>query len=215
MKKKQYLSGVFTIAYILMLVFSMRCGSYEFDIRDQYRFLEEMPFPFLNTITCNIVIVLAGLYNIVDFARVKRMRKRNIAVFLFTAGLVGLTTVNNYCYYSKEISILKQDYVRAVSEEEIADLLDTEASVVLYLDGGEPEESRKANSLLRRYAYYGKNVIYVLYEGYKIPEFSDEDDTELSKIRIEALPALLFIENGKVEKILYYDEILEQYASWE
>lgn len=198
-----------------MLVFSIRCGSYEFDIRDQYRFLEEIPLPFLNTITCNIVIVLAGLYNMVDFAKAKRVRKRNITVLLFTIGLVSLTAAKNYHYYSTEISILKQNYVRSVSEEEIVKLLETEASAVLYLDGGDPEESRKANSQLRRYAYYGKHVIYVFYGGYKILELSDEDDTELSKIRVEALPALLYIEKGKAAQVLYYNEILEQFSSWE
>lgn len=214
MKKQQYISISLTIIYILLFVFCLACASYEIDIRDNYRFLEKMPLPLLTAITCYPVIIFAGLFNIIDYAKKKKVRKVNLIIFLFAIGFVTLTTVKNYNYYSREIAILKQGYVKAISEEELKNLLETDASVMLFIDGGYSEETYVANTIIRRYAYYEQHTVYFFHQGHKIRELSEKSDAEWVSLIPESLPVLFTIENGEVIDSLYYHDIVEAFASW-
>lgn len=138
----------------------------------------------------------------------------NYVIFLCTISFVILTTAKNHLYYSREISILNQGYVKIISEDDIKNLLSTDSSAMLYIDGGDEKESRQANMMIRRYAYYSENTVNFFYDGYKIQELSKQPNTEWTNLSAESLPVLFYIENGYVKQTLYYDDIIENFASW-
>lgn len=190
-----------------MLAFCIMSASYEFEIRDQYRFIEAMPFSGINYLTSSVVIVISLFLSIIDSYWMKLFKKKTAVLLVISFGFVVITTVRNYVYYSKEIQILNDHYTKEITVEELNDFINREVSATIYINAGEWEEAQQAYYLIKKYAYKEKKQIYILSAQNNPDLFSDDLNNILDQLQINSLPAVVFMESGSVQKTINYNEV--------
>lgn len=188
----------------------MISASYEFDIRDGHRFLNDMPFSRLNYLTCCIIIFVSFCFIFIDYFKMKLVSKKQIMLLTISFVFVAITTIRNYIYYSSELETLKGRYTEEILLEELEECLENKQSIKLYVNSGIWEEAQQGYELLRKYAYEEQEKMYVLSAQNKPDFFSEELKSVLCELKITSLPAFLFIENGEVYKVMDYHEL----CSW-
>lgn len=202
MKKKYH---KYVIGLILMFAFCVAGWSREFDIRDRYRFITDMPLDFLNYFTCYFVIAFSSIFIIIEFYRTNTIRKSKIAFFL-SLTLVSATTIRNYIYYSKEVELLSKEYVEIISLEKFEKLVENHSPIKVYIESDKWEISDKCYSLIREYAYLNEEKVYV------IKYMENQNDllqrsSILRKLHISSFPALIIQNDKGGMEILNSDEI--------
>lgn len=184
-----------------MFIFCMVGWSYEFDIRDSYRFLRDMPLSFMNTFNCFIIIILALLFILIDYNRKQKILKRSFIIFVLSFSFVTITAIKNFIYYSEEIRILNKRYTEKIDIEDYRRFLEDGTSAVIYIYAGEWEEEENAFSLVRNYAYSEQTKVYFI--------FSQKMSAKklLNNFQITSPPAIVFIEGGEIVQTMNYYEI--------
>lgn len=184
-----------------MFIFCMVGWSYEFDIRDSYRFLRDMPLSFMNTFNCFIIIILALLFILIDYNRKQKILKRSFIIFVLSFSFVTITAIKNFIYYSEEIRILNKRYTEKIDIEDYRRFLEDGTSAVIYIYAGEWEEEENAFSLVRNYAYSEQTKVYFI--------FSQEMSAKelLNNFQITLPPGIVFIEGGEIVQTMNYYEI--------
>ena len=184
-----------------MFIFCMVGWSYEFDIRDSYRFLRDMPLSFMNTFNCFIIIILALLFILIDYNRKQKILKRSFIIFVLSFSFVTITAIKNFIYYSEEIRILNKRYTEKIDIEDYRRFLEDGTSAVIYIYAGEWEEEENAFSLVRNYAYSKQTKVYFI--------FSQKMSAKelLNIFQITSPPAIVFIEGGEIVQTMNYYEI--------
>ena len=184
-----------------MFIFCMVGWSYEFDIRDSYRFLRDMPLSFMNTFNCFIIIILALLFILIDYNRKQKILKRSFIIFVLSFSFVTITAIKNFIYYSEEIRILNKRYTEKIDIEDYRRFLEDGTSAVIYIYAGEWEEEENAFSLVRNYAYSERTKVYFI--------FSQKMSAKelLNNFQITSPPAIVFIEGGEIVQTMNYYEI--------
>ena len=84
LKKEFRLFLSLTASLVIMFIFCMIGWNREFDIRDAHRFLRDMPFSFMNTFNCFIIIIFAFLFILIDYNRKQKILKRSLILFVLT-----------------------------------------------------------------------------------------------------------------------------------
>ncbi len=201
MKKEFRLFLSLTTSLIIMFIFCMVGWSYEFDIRDSYRFLRDMPLSFMNTFNCFIIIILALLFILIDYNRKQKILKRSFIIFVLSFSFVTITAIKNFIYYSEEIRILNKRYTEKIDIEDYRRFLEDGTSAVIYIYAGEWEEEENAFSLVRNYAYSEQTKVYFI--------FSQKMSAKelLNNFQITSPPAIVFIEGGEIVQTMNYYEI--------
>ena len=179
-----------------MFIFCMVGWSYEFDIRDSYRFLRDMPLSFMNTFNCFIIIILALLFILIDYNRKQKILKRSFIIFVLSFSFVTITAIKNFIYYSEEIRILNKRYTEKIDIEDYRRFLEDGTSAVIYIYAGEWEEEENAFSLVRNYAYSEQTKVYFIFS-----------QKLLNNFQITSPPAIVFIEGGEIVQTMNYYEI--------
>lgn len=184
-----------------MFIFCIVGWSYEFDIRDSYRFLRDMPLSFMNTFNCFIIIILALLFILIDYNRKQKILKRSFIIFVLSFSFVTITAIKNFIYYSEEIRILNKRYTEKIDIEDYRRFLEDGTSAVIYIYAGEWEEEENAFSLVRNYAYSEQTKVYFI--------FSQEMSAKelLNNFQITLPPGIVFIEGGEIVQTMNYYEI--------
>lgn len=184
-----------------MFIFCIVGWSYEFDIRDSYRFLRDMPLSFMNTFNCFIIIILALLFILIDYNRKQKILKRSFIIFVLSFSFVTITAIKNFIYYSEEIRILNKRYTEKIDIEDYRRFLEDGTSAVIYIYAGEWEEEENAFSLVRNYAYSEQTRVYFI--------FSQEMSAKelLNNFQITLPPGIVFIEGGEIVQTMNYYEI--------
>lgn len=184
-----------------MFIFCIVGWSYEFDIRDSYRFLRDMPLSFMNTFNCFIIIILALLFILIDYNRTQKILKRSFIIFVLSFSFVTITAIKNFIYYSEEIRILNKRYTEKIDIEDYRRFLEDGTSAVIYIYAGEWEEEENAFSLVRNYAYSEQTKVYFI--------FSQEMSAKelLNNFQITLPPGIVFIEGGEIVQTMNYYEI--------
>ena len=184
-----------------MFIFCIVGWSYEFDIRDSYRFLRDMPLSFMNTFNCFIIIILALLFILIDYNRTQKILKRSFIIFVLSFSFVTITAIKNFIYYSEEIRILNKRYTEKIDIEDYRRFLEDGTSAVIYIYAGEWEEEENAFSHVRNYAYSEQTKVYFI--------FSQEMSAKelLNNFQITLPPGIVFIEGGEIVQTMNYYEI--------
>ncbi len=201
MKKEFRLFLSLTTSLVIMFIFCIVGWSYEFDIRDSYRFLRDMPLSFMNTFNCFIIIILALLFILIDYNRRQKILKRSFIIFVLSFSFVTITAFKNFIYYSEEIRILNKRYTEKIDIEDYRRFLEDGTSAVIYIYAGEWEEEENAFSLVRNYAYSEQTKVYFI--------FSQEMSAKelLNNFQITLPPGIVFIEGGEIVQTMNYYEI--------
>ncbi|MCI9584963.1 MAG: hypothetical protein HFG46_15070 [Clostridium sp.] len=201
MKKEFRLFLSLTTSLVIMFIFCIVGWSYEFDIRDSYRFLRDMPLSFMNTFNCFIIIILALLFILIDYNRKQKILKRSFIIFVLSFSFVTITAIKNFIYYSEEIRILNKRYTEKIDIEDYRRFLEDGTSAVIYIYAGEWEEEENAFSLVRNYAYSEQTKVYFI--------FSQEMSAKelLNNFQITLPPGIVFIEGGEIVQTMNYYEI--------
>lgn len=201
MKKEFRLFLSLTTSLVIMFIFCIVGWSYEFDIRDSYRFLRDMPLSFMNTFNCFIIIILALLFILIDYNRKQKILKRSFIIFVLSFSFVTITAIKNFIYYSEEIRILNKRYTEKIDIEDYRRFLEDGTSAVIYIYAGEWEEEENAFSLVRNYAYSEQTRVYFI--------FSQEMSAKelLNNFQITLPPGIVFIEGGEIVQTMNYYEI--------
>ncbi len=201
MKKEFRLFLSLTTSLVIMFIFCIVGWSYEFDIRDSYRFLRDMPLSFMNTFNCFIIIILALLFILIDYNRTQKILKRSFIIFVLSFSFVTITAIKNFIYYSEEIRILNKRYTEKIDIEDYRRFLEDGTSAVIYIYAGEWEEEENAFSLVRNYAYSEQTKVYFI--------FSQEMSAKelLNNFQITLPPGIVFIEGGEIVQTMNYYEI--------
>jgi hypothetical protein len=201
LKKEFRLFLSLTTSLVIMFIFCIVGWSYEFDIRDSYRFLRDMPLSFMNTFNCFIIIILALLFILIDYNRTQKILKRSFIIFVLSFSFVTITAIKNFIYYSEEIRILNKRYTEKIDIEDYRRFLEDGTSAVIYIYAGEWEEEENAFSLVRNYAYSEQTKVYFI--------FSQEMSAKelLNNFQITLPPGIVFIEGGEIVQTMNYYEI--------
>ena len=201
MKKEFRLFLSLTTSLIIMFIFCMVGWSYEFDIRDSYRFLRDMPLSFMNTFNCFIIIILALLFILIDYNRKQKILKRSFIIFVLSFSFVTNKAIKNFIYYWEEIRIFNKSYTEKIDIEDYRRFLEDGTSAVIYIYAGEWEEEENAFSLVRNYAYSEQTKVYFI--------FSQKMSAKelLNNFQITSPPAIVFIEGGEIVQTMNYYEI--------
>ena len=201
MKKEFRLFLSLTTSLVIMFIFCIVGWSYEFNIRDSYRFLRDMPLSFMNTFNCFIIIILALLFILIDYNRKQKILKRSFIIFVLSFSFVTITAIKNFIYYSEEIRILNKRYTEKIDIEDYRRFLEDGTSAVIYIYAGEWEEEENAFSLVRNYAYSEQTKVYFI--------FSQEMSAKelLNNFQITLPPGIVFIEGGEIVQTMNYYEI--------
>lgn len=160
--KRKYDFFVVTISFLILFVFCMISASYEFEIRDEHRFLNDMPFSGLNYFTGYIVIFLSFCLVLVFYLKGKGVNKKQLLLLAVSFVFVVVITIRNYIYYSNELEILKGCYTEEICLEELEERLEKKESIKLYVNSGTWEEAQQGYEWLRTYAYGEQVKIYML-----------------------------------------------------
>ena len=201
LKKEFRLFLSLTASLVIMFIFCMIGWNREFDIRDAHRFLRDMPFSFMNTFNCFIIIIFAFLFILIDYNRKQKILKRSLILFVLTLSFVTITAIKNYIYYSEEIRILNKRYAENIDMGDYRRFLEDGTSAVIYIYAGEWEEEENAFSLVRNYAYSEQTKVYFI--------FSQKMSAKelLNNFQITSPPAIVFIEGGEIVQTMNYYEI--------
>ena len=209
LKKEFRLLLSLTASLVIMFIFCMIGWNREFDIRDAHRFLRDMPFSFMNTFNCFIIIIFAFLFILIDYNRKQKILKRSLILFVLTLSFVTITAIKNYIYYSEEIRILNKRYAENIDMGDYRRFLEDGASAAVYIYAGGWEEKEHAFSLVRNYAYSEQTKVYYM--------FSDEMPARelVNTFQTASFPGIVFIENGEIVRIMNYSEICTWLSDYE
>lgn len=174
----------------------------EFKIRDQYRFIEQMPIKWLNYTLCIGVILLAFIYSCLPLKKDKIMAAFVVLIIAITV----TTSVKNYMYYSEETKLLEQRYEKLISEEKMENLLKRKERAYIYIDTvekkGKWEDSQKIYDVVRKKFYEEQMDFYVF------RPLNDKDYEYLESLKFQNFPVLIVITDKKTMKFYYNESIL-------
>ena len=187
--------------FLLVLFFVCYVAWFEeFKIRDQYRFIEQMPLKWLNYSLCIGIILVIFIYSCLPVRKSKIM----LILLALIIVLITATSVKNHMYYSKEINILKQDCEGLILEDDMEKLLKKKSKAYIYVDAVDKAEkwtdSQKIYETVKKYFYKRQKQFYVF------RPLNNEDYEYLETLE---LPVLIVINEKGIIEFYYNDSILK------
>lgn len=197
-------NNIFIKVFLLVIFFACYVAWLEeFKIRDQYRFIEQMPLKWLNYSLCIGIILAIFIYSCLPVRKSKIM----LILLALIIVLITATSVKNYMYYSKEINILKQDYEELILEDDMEKLLKKKNKAYIYVDAVDKTEkwtdSQKIYEAVKKYFYKMQKQFYVF------RPLNDEAYEYLETLELQELPVLIVINEKGIIEFYYNDSILK------
>lgn len=212
--KNRYSFLCVLLSLFVLFVFCRISASYEMTIRDTHRFLNGMPFAWLNYLLCYMMILVSVCFSCIDYCKGKAVSKKQVLFLMVSFLLVASTTVRNHIYYSNELELLKGCYTEEIQQEELERRIEKGESFLLYVNAGTWEEAYQGYELVRSYAYGEQRKIYVFSAQNKPELFSEKLKNIFREMAVTSLPAFVQIENGVASQVMDSQELCTWLTSY-